>query len=294
MPEHSFQFSFEVFPPRTDEGLSKLIRTCNILNRLGPCYFSVTFGALGSVQPKTIEVVRELVRNGLPVTPHISCINMTKKDIEDKLVEYIQLGIQRLIVIRGDIPEGQENVVQDFKYASDLVMFIREITEDYFHITVAAYPEYHCQATDVLRDLDNFKKKVDAGADSATTQFFFNSDAYFNFLEDCERLHIDIPIVPGIMPLTNYEKLLRISNLCGAEIPLWLKKNFALFATDEEGARKFGVEVVMNLCKKLLQGGVEKLHFYTLNEIEPTATVIQRLLKEFNLKEVVETESLVA
>ncbi len=276
----NISISFEVFPPNTQQGLQKLNETCQKLNVLDPKFISVTFGAAGASQLKTVRLVKQLAKSAIPTTPHISCVGMTKIRLQKLLDQYMQFGVKNLIVIRGDFIAGSE--VSDFKYASDLVSEIRKLTHDYFHITVAAYPEFHPQSTTSEMDFIHFKHKVDAGADSAITQFFFNSDAYSRFRENCHKSGITIPIIPGIMPIQDYDKLVRFSGACGAEIPLWLRKQLESFSGDVFSIKSLGVELVTKLCERLLLEGAEGLHFYTLNQINPTMHIYRSLFSDTN------------
>ena len=273
-----FSFSFEVFPPKTKKGLDDLNLARQELCQLKPNYFSVTFGAGGSLQQKSLDVVRQFVAHGVSATPHISCVNMTSQRLEDLLCEYKQLGIKQLLVIQGDLPAEDPQLEIEFKYASELIAAIRKITGNYFHIIVAAYPEFHPRATSPAMDIENFKRKIEAGANSAITQFFFNSDAYFRFIEACDKSSIRIPIIPGITPIMNYQKLMQFSNACGAEIPLWLHKHLKTYSDDPIALQEIGIEFVTKLCHSLLKNGVNELHFYTLNRAEPTQRIIQNLI----------------
>ncbi len=267
-PKH---FSFEFFPPKTPEGAKKLSVVRSELGKLHPEYFSVTFGAGGSTQEGTIETVLEIKTAGFNAVPHISCMGTSKEVIVGLLEQYKQNGIDRLVVLRGDMPSGAGSGSDgDFNYANELVSFIRTQYNDHFHIEVAAYPEFHPQAVNAEVDLDNFKRKVEAGADSAITQYFFNPDAYYQFVDACEKRHIDIPITPGIMPITNYTQLARFSDMCGAEIPRWIRKRLEAYADDKDSIRSFGEEVVTHLCQQLLAAGAPGLHFYTMNQTAPT------------------------
>ncbi|GAB4351495.1 MAG: methylenetetrahydrofolate reductase [NAD(P)H] [Methylohalobius crimeensis] len=269
--------SFEFFPPRSDKIAAQLRDTYHALVRLDPVYFSVTYGAGGSTRDKTLETVLEIRREtGLEAVPHLSCIGSSQEEIRRILAQYRENGIRRIVALRGDLPSGMR-ADGDFRYASELVKFVRAETGDYFHIEVAAYPEAHPQAASYKADLRAFKRKVEAGSDGAITQYFYNPDAYFYFLEDCRREGIEIPIVPGIMPITNYQQLARFSDLCGAEIPRWIRKQLESFGDDLESIRAFGVDVVTGLCDKLLQGGAPGLHFYTLNRAEPTLAICRNL-----------------
>jgi methylenetetrahydrofolate reductase (NADPH) len=269
-------FSFEFFPPKTAEGIEKLRATRRQLAALHPKFFSVTFGAGGSTRDRTLETVREIQAEGLEAAPHLSCIGSTRDSIREILGEYRQLGIRHLVALRGDLPSGSMDV-GEFSYANELVAFIRAETGDWFEIEVAAYPEVHPQARSWNDDLANFKRKVEAGADSALTQYFFNADAYFRFVDDVRRLGVTIPIVPGIMPIGNYTQLARFSDACGAEIPRWLRKKLESYGDDLESIRAFGLDVVTDLCQRLLAGGAPGLHVYTMNQAAATLTIWKRL-----------------
>lgn len=270
------QFSFEFFPPKTAEGKLKLTQTREQLAKLKPKYFSVTFGAGGSTQQGTIDTVLEIQQAGESAAPHLSCIGSTRDSISEILDTYRQNGINRIVALRGDMPSGMQEPGA-FRHANELVEFIRQQSGDYFHIEVAAYPEVHPQADNAQIDLKNFKRKVDAGADAAITQYFYNPDAYFRFIEDCETSGIDIPIIPGIMPITNYTQLARFSDMCGAEIPRWIKKHLQGFGDDKAGIRAFGEEVVTRLCEQLLNAGAPGLHFYTMNQAGPSQALWENL-----------------
>ncbi len=269
-------FSFEFFPPKTAEGAAKLRLVRDRLGELKPRYFSVTFGAGGSTQQGTIDTVMEIQQAGFEAAPHLSCIGSTREKIRELLQSYRDNGIRRIVALRGDMPSGMREA-GEFRYANELVAFIREETGDHFHIEVAAYPEFHPQAPDAQSDLLNFRRKVEAGADSAITQYFYNPDAYFRFVEDCQKLGVEIPVVPGIMPITSYTQLARFSDACGAEIPRWIRKRLEGFGDDREAIATFGEEVVTRLCRQLLEGGAPGLHFYTMNRAEPTLTIWKNL-----------------
>ena len=268
-------FSIEFFPPKTPEGVEKLRQTRRQLAQLKPRFFSVTFGAGGSTRDRTLETVLEIQAEGLQPAPHLSCIGSTRESIRQILETYRAHGIRHIVALRGDLPSGMAET-GEFRYASDLVAFIRQETGDWFEIEVAAYPEMHPQARNYREDLANFKRKVDAGANGAITQYFFNADAYFNFVDDCRALGVTLPIVPGIMPISNYTQLARFSSVCGAEIPRWLANKLEAYH-DDASIRAFGLDVVTGLCERLLAGGAPGLHFYTLNQAELTATIWQRL-----------------
>jgi methylenetetrahydrofolate reductase (NADPH) len=270
-------YSFEFFPPKTPEGITKLAATSKMLAALQPRFFSVTFGAGGSTRDHTFETVLDLRKNtGIEAAPHLSCISSTRENIRKALAAYQETGISHMVALRGDMPSGMFEA-GEFRYANELVAFIREETGDHFHLEVAAYPEYHPQASSPDRDLANFKRKVDAGANSAITQYFYNPDAYFRFVERCSSTGINIPVVPGIMPVTNYHQLARFSDACGAEIPRWIRKRLEAYGEDTASIRAFGEEVVTNLCAQLLRGGAPGLHVYTLNRAEPSLAIWNNL-----------------
>lgn len=269
-------FSFEFFPAKTEQGRQKLRETRDALNTLGPQFFSVTFGAGGSTHTGTLETVLEMHRAGIESAPHISCIGTHKSIIGDLLKEYQSAGIKRLVALRGDRPSGSMGY-GDFRYANELVAYIRETTGDHFHIEVAAYPEFHPEAKTAQQDLECFKQKVEAGANSAITQYFYAPDAYYRFVDECESIGVKVPIVPGIMPIGRYEQLARFSDNCGAEIPRWLRKRLEAYGDDQASITDYGIEVVTRLCETLLEQGAPGLHFYTLNKVEPTRTIWNNL-----------------
>ncbi len=270
-------FSFEFFPPKTPEGADKLRAVRVKLGALRPEFFSVTFGAGGSTKEGTWNTVMALHAEGYPVAPHISCIGTTRASVRELLNGYRQAGIRRLVALRGDMPSGAAGGAGDFRYANELVEFIRHETGDWFHVEVAAYPEYHPQARNPQEDLDHFERKVRAGADSAITQYFFNRDAYWSFVDACAARGLTIPIVPGIMPIHTAARLARFSDACGAEIPRWIRRRLEGFGDDAASIRAFGLDVVTDLCAKLLEEGAPGLHFYTLNTAGLTTTIWQRL-----------------
>ncbi len=270
-------FSFEFFPPKTPEGADKLRAARARLAAVNPAFFSVTFGAGGSTREGTLTTVLEIHGEGHVVAPHISCIGSTRAAVRELLQRYRDAGIRRLVALRGDLPSGAAGGAGDFRYANELVEFIRAETGDWFHVEVAAYPEYHPQARSPAEDLANFVRKVRAGANSAITQYFYNSDAYFRFVDDVAALGCTVPIVPGIMPITNYAQLARFSDACGAEIPRWIRKRLESFGDDRESIRAFGLDVVADLCEQLLAVDAPGLHFYTMNQAEPTLAIWQRL-----------------
>src|SRR5450830_492778 len=274
-------FSIEFFPPKTPEGTEKLRITRAKLAELHPKYFSVTFGAGGSTQQGTLDTVLEVLREGHDAAPHLSCIGSSRATLRAILDEYKSHGIKRLVALRGDLPSGYGAVdvaSGEFRYANELVEFIRAETGDWFHIEVGAYPEMHPQAKSPQDDVQQFVRKVKAGADAAITQYFYNADAYFHFVEQTQKQGIAIPIVPGIMPITNYSQLMRFSDMCGTEIPRWIRLKLASYADDTESIRAFGLDVVTQLCEKLLTGGAPGSHFYTLNQASATMAIWQRLV----------------
>ena len=270
------QYSFEFFPPRTPEGVEKLRAARRQLVQLRPAFCSVTFGAGGSTREGTLATVLEIRGEGVEGAPHLSCIGGTASSIRDVLTQYRDHGIRHLVALRGDLPSGTVDA-GEFRYASELVAFIRQQTGDWFHIDVAAYPEVHPQARSAPEDLDAFKRKVDAGADSAITQYFYNADAYSHFVDAAAARGITIPIVPGIMPIGSFTKLARFSDACGAEIPRWIRRRLEGFGDDTASIRAFGLDVVTDLCEMLLARGAPGLHFYTLNQASLTTTIWQRL-----------------
>jgi methylenetetrahydrofolate reductase (NADPH) len=271
-------FSIEFFPPKTPEGVEKLRAVRAQLVTLQPAYFSVTFGAGGSTQKGTLETVLEIKREGQEAAPHLSCIGSTSESLRAILEEYKGNGIKRVVALRGDLPSGY-GLAGELRYASELVEFIRKETGDWFRIEVAAYPEVHPQARSPQDDLQSLARKVKAGADAAITQYFYNADAYFHFVDDAAKAGVNVPIVPGIMPITNYSQLTRFSDMCGAEIPRWIRLKLASFGDDTASIKAFGLDVVTELCERLLAGGAPGLHFYTLNQAVATMEICKRLNK---------------
>ena len=269
-------YSLEFFPPRTPEGVEKLRAARRQLAQLKPAFCSVTFGAGGSTREGTLETVLEIRAEGVAAAPHISCVGSTRADLAEVLARYRAHGIRHLVALRGDLPSGTVDA-GEFRHANELVAFIREETGDWFHVDVAAYPEMHPQADSPQQDLANFKRKVDAGANSAITQYFYNPDAYFRFVDDCDAIGVRVPIVPGIMPIASASKLARFSDACGAEIPRWIRRRLEGFGDDTASIRAFGLDVVTDLCAKLVARGAPGLHFYTLNQASLTTTIWQRL-----------------
>jgi len=269
--------SFEFYPPKTDDQRAQLDRTAAKLKAHAPEYVSCTFGAGGSTLSYTSETVRHLNQHhGLQAAPHLSCVGGTREEIRELLKLYRAIGVKRIVALRGDLPSGM-GFPGDLRYASELISFIRAEHGDAFRIEVGAYPETHPQANDALADLRHFKTKIDAGADAAITQYFYNADAYFHFVDAVGKLGVDVPIIPGVMPISNFSQLRRFSEQCGAEIPRWISKRMQAYGDDAESVRDFGADVVASLCDRLIAGGAPSLHFYTLNLAKPTNAVLQRL-----------------
>jgi methylenetetrahydrofolate reductase (NADPH) len=271
-------FSCEFFPPNTEAGMEKLLNTRKELDEhLHPAFYSVTFGAGGSNRDRTLETVDQLSESRVSVAPHISCVGSSREQIRSLLDHYISRGVTRLVTLRGDIPDEGPGA-NDFKHANELVEFIRKETGDHFHIEVAAYPEYHPESATPMADFEYFKRKIEAGADSAITQYFYNIDAYTNFMENCGKANLDVPVVPGIMPITNFKGLVRFSDNCGAEIPRWIRKQLEAYQDDNDSLVAFGTDVVTSLCSRLLSSGAPGLHFYTLNQSQATLEIWRRLI----------------
>ncbi len=268
--------SFEFFPPKTPEGADKLRLTRQALYAHQPEFCSVTFGAGGSTQEGTFGTVGEILKEGVPAACHFSCVGATKATVREQLAALQTMGVKRLVALRGDLPSGHGGG-GEFHYASDLVAFIREFTGNAFHIEVAAYPEMHPQARSVDADLQAFAAKVKAGANSAITQYFFNADAYFRFVDDSRRLGVEVPVVPGIMPITSSTQLMRFSDACGAEIPRWIRLRLQGFGDDTASIKSFGLDVITAMCEQLQTAGVPGIHFYTMNQAAATTEIIRRL-----------------
>ncbi|MDR5902684.1 MULTISPECIES: methylenetetrahydrofolate reductase [NAD(P)H] [Halomonas] len=275
--QHPLGISFEFFPPNTAAGREKLVGVRDALAERGPRFFSVTYGAGGSTQDRTLTTVRQVREAGITTAPHLSCIGSEKGQLRELLARYREEGIDSLVALRGDLPSGMGGV-GEFRYANELVEFIREESGDHFEIAVAAYPESHPQAPSLEQDVENFARKVKAGANLAITQYFFNADAYFHFVERAQALGVDTPIIPGIMPITNYTKLARFSDACGAEIPRWMRKQLEAYGDDSESIAAFGEEVISRLCQRLLDGGAPGLHFYTLNQAAPCLKIVDNIV----------------
>lgn len=269
-------YSFEFFPPKTPDGMDKLRIVRSQLAELHPKFFSVTFGAGGSTRDHSLAAVLDIQHAGLEAAPHLSCIGSTRDNIRAILEEYKSHNIRHIVALRGDLPSGMASA-GEFRYANELVEFIRSETGDWFNIEVAAYPEVHPQARSAADDLTNFKRKVDAGANAAITQYFFNADAYFAFVDDCCKLGIAVPVVPGIMPIGNFSQLARFSDACGAEIPRWMRKKLEGYNDDIDSIRAFGLDVVTDLCQRLLDNDAPGLHFYTMNQSAATMEIWRRL-----------------
>lgn len=271
------QYSIEFFPPRTPDGVEKLRATRATLATLKPRYFSVTDGAGGSTQSGTRDTVLAIRAEGHDVAPHLSCIGRTRTDLRAQLEEYKASDVRRVVALRGDLPSGYGRASGDFQYANELIEFIRAETGDWFHIETAAYPEMHPQAKSPQDDLAHLARKVKAGANAAITQYFYNADAYFRFVDEAARLGVNVPIIAGIMPITNYSQLMRFSDMCGAEVPRWIRLKLASFGDDTDSIKAFGLDVVTALCERLLAGGAPGFHFYTLNQAAATSTIWKRL-----------------
>jgi methylenetetrahydrofolate reductase (NADPH) len=269
-------YSFEFFPPKTPEGKEKLRAAWHELAKLKPRFFSCTYGAGGSTREGTLETVLDIRKAGHQAAPHISCVASSRSDIAEQLERYRSHGIRHIVALRGDLPSGLA-ASGEFRYASELVAFIRETTGDWFNIEVACYPEYHPQTRNAEDEIRNFKRKVDAGANAAITQYFYSPDAYFRFLDDAQAAGIRVPVVPGIMPIGNFSQLSRFSDACGAEIPRWMRWKLESFRDDAKSIRAFGLDVVTALCQRLLAGGAPGLHFYTLNQASLSAEIWKRL-----------------
>ena len=271
-------FSFEFFPPKTDKGVESLRKVRNELATLDPEFFSVTYGAGGSTQDSTLQtVIESQQQSGIETAPHLSCIGSKRDQIREILNTYINHGIKRIVALRGDLPSGMQSI-GEFHYANELVSFIREETGDHFHIAVAAYPEMHPQAINFESDLENFARKVNAGSNNAITQYFYNIDGYFRFVDSCEKMGLEISVIPGIMPITNITQLARFSDATGAEIPRWLRKRLEGYGDDLESIKKLGTDFVTEMCSTLLEQGVPGLHFYSMNRIEPSKTIWNNIM----------------
>jgi methylenetetrahydrofolate reductase (NADPH) len=276
MGNRQIPISFEFFPPQTPEGTEKLTAARKRLAAVNPEFFSVTFGAGGSTQDRTLGTIKQIHAEGHHAAPHLSCVGSTRENIRALLFAYRDMGIKRIVALRGDLPSGMGSI-GEFQYANELVSFIRAETGEHFHIEVAAYPEFHPQAKSARDDLLNFERKMNAGANSAITQYFYNADAYFRFVEESRKLGVSAPIVPGIMPIVRFSQLARFSDTCGAEIPRWMRKTLEGYGDDSESVQAFGLDVVTRLCEKLIAGGAPGFHFYTLNQAGASLEILKRL-----------------
>jgi methylenetetrahydrofolate reductase (NADPH) len=286
--------SVEFYPPKTEQSQASLVNSMEKLAAINPNFVSVTYGAGGSTREGTILTLSMLQQHTVvPVAPHLSCIGSSRTELMDVLLTYKALGVRRIVALRGDLPSGMGQS-GDLRYASELVSLIRDTTQNYFHIEVAAYPETHPQAKCAQSDIQNLKRKIGAGADSAITQYFYNPDAYFYFLDACAREGISAPVIPGIMPILSFSRLQRFSEVCGAEIPQWMRKRFEAYGDDVESIKAFGIEVVYGLCERLLKGGAPGLHFYTLNQAEPTCAIVNMLKPTKKLSVVTEEQKYVS
>ncbi|MFB0935113.1 MAG: methylenetetrahydrofolate reductase [NAD(P)H] [Propionivibrio sp.] len=270
------EISIEFFPPQTPEGVEKLRAVREKLAVLKPEFFSVTFGAGGSTRERTFSIVKEIAAEGHQAAPHLSCVGSTRENIREILQEYQAAGIRRIVALRGDLPSGMAEA-GEFRYANELVEFIRTETGDHFRLEVGAYPEWHPQARFPRDDLANFVRKAKAGANSAITQYFYNADAYFHFVNEVRSAGVDIPIIPGIMPILSFSKLARFSDACGAELPRWMRRKFEGYGDDVDSIRAFGLDIVTALCERLLKGGAPGLHFYSMNQSSLTLEICRRL-----------------
>ena len=272
------RYSFEFFPTKTEAGHEKLMEVARQLATYNPDFFSCTYGAGGSTRDRTLNTVLQLDGEvKVPTAPHLSCVGDTKAELSELLNLYKNAGIKRIVALRGDLPSGMGMASGELRYANELVEFIRNETGDHFHIEVAAYPEMHPQARNFESDVANFVRKAKAGADSAITQYFFNADSYFHFVERVRAAGCDIPVIPGIMPITNFANLVRFSDACGAEVPRWVRKQVTAYGDDAASIQQFGEEVVTRLCRQLLDGGAPGLHFYSMNQTEPTLALWRNL-----------------
>lgn len=272
------RYSFEFFPTKTEAGHEKLMDVARHLATYNPDFFSCTYGAGGSTRDRTLNTVLQLDGEiKVPTAPHLSCVGDSKAELRELLNLYKNAGIKRIVALRGDLPSGMGMASGELRYANELVEFIRTETGDHFYIEIAAYPEMHPQARNFEDDIANFVRKAKAGADSAITQYFFNADSYFYFVERVQKLGVDIPVVPGIMPITNYSKLARFSDACGAEIPRWVRKQLEAYGDDADSIRVFGEQVITEMCERLLQGGAPGLHFYSMNLAGPSLAIWNNL-----------------
>lgn len=277
MPHHSKKLSFEFFPTRTPEGRAKQVITRKQLSQFNYSFFSCTSGAGGSTRDGTMQTIKDILSEDIPAAPHLPCIGMTADEIKDLLLEYKEIGVKHIVALRGDIPSGLGYSMEGMRYANELVELIKTEHGDHFHIEIAAYPEYHPQSRSAEDDINHFVRKAKAGADSAITQYFYNADAYFRFVDDVHGRGVELPIVPGIMPIASFAKLARFSDMCGAEIPRWLRLKLQSYADDTASIKALGLDVVTEMCERLLREGAPSLHFYTLNQAGLVSTICQRL-----------------
>jgi methylenetetrahydrofolate reductase (NADPH) len=275
----TIEISFEFFPPKTPKGMQQLLSAAKALQSTGPKYFSVTYGAQGSTQERTLNTVNQLMDYQYAVAPHLTCIGSEKKTIRQLIQHYQQLGIKRLVCLRGDLPENAADNLKDFTHASDLIAFIREVSGEHFHIEVAAYPELHPESSSIEQELEHFKTKVNSGANAAITQYFYDANAYYQLLEDCAKHGIHIPITPGIMPIVNYQQLTKFSAMCGAHIPQWMHARLSSYTENNDLAslKAFATDVLARLCERLIHYGAPGLHFYTLNKAQSSLDILQQL-----------------
>lgn len=271
------QLSFEFFPTRTPQGREKQVITRKQLSQFNPAFFSCTSGAGGSTRDGTFQTIGDILSEGIAAAPHLPCIGMTVGKVEELLLKYKEMGVRHIVALRGDIPSGIGLGMDGMRYANELVELIKNNHGDDFHIEVAAYPEYHPQARSAEDDINNFVRKAKAGADSAITQYFYNPDSYFRFVDDVRGRGVEIPIIPGIMPIASFSKLVRFSDACGAEIPRWLRLKLQSYADDTASIKALALDVVTEMCERLLREGAPSLHFYTLNQAGLVSTICQRL-----------------
>lgn len=269
--------SFEFFPPKTDEGLEKLLVVQQKLLVKNPTFFSVTYGAGGSTRERTWKTVEAVKATGVDTAPHLSCVGQSREELTELINEYKAAGIKRIVTLRGDLPSGMGADQSDLRYADDLVKLIRDVSGDHFHLEVAAYPEMHPQARSFSDDIDHFKRKIDAGANSGITQYFYNAESYAYYMNELEKRDVTAPVYPGIMPVTNYTNLVRFSDACGADIPRWVRKKLEELQDDDASLKAFGEEVVTRLCERLLAMGAPGLHFYTMNQAAANLKVVENL-----------------
>lgn len=269
--------SFEFFPPKSDDGLEKLVAVQQKLLKKNPKFFSVTYGAGGSTRDRTWKTVMAVKDAGVDTAPHLSCVGQSREELVEMINQYRDAGITRIVTLRGDLPSGMGAIQSDLRFADDLVRLIREVAGDHFHLEVAAYPEMHPQARSFSDDIDHFKRKIDAGANSGITQYFYNAEAYAAYMDELTKRGVTAPVFPGIMPITNYANLVRFSDSCGADIPRWIRKKLESLQHDDAALKDFGAEVVTRLCERLLAMGAPGLHFYTMNQSVPNLRILDNL-----------------